>query len=184
MIVWMQVAWAHPPANLTCEALAEKLAADPLPERPAAPSYWWLEPGPCPGAKLGGPLPPQARDVTCVDARGDRWGRSTTLDDRFRVLRETRYERDLEIGPRIDWSPLVEGASSWTEYLDDVQHGRAVLWTAGGVVVSWYRKGYRDGPTYKIGPRGEVEFVEYWTKGVRETRSCVWRDGKLAIDHD
>lgn len=181
-MVWFGVAEAHPPTQLPCEEIAARLADEPLPTPPATPTYWWLEPNACPEGKLGGPVPPAAREVWCVDVKGERHGRATQLDGELQVLRETRFDHGDEVGPRIDWNPRTRKVVAISEYLADLPHGRSVEWSATGVLVAWRKRGYEDGPTYRLGLRGDVQFVQFWSNGARLTRSCVWRDGKLAID--
>lgn len=182
MIAWALAAWAAPTPSTSCVDLAARLPLDKLPDRPAGPSYWWLEGVPCPaGTELAGPLPPQAREVWCVYGKA-RTGPSTTLSGDLKILSQTKFARNLEIGPRVDFDPASQRAVAWTEFAADVPSGRMIEWTDGGTLVSWVKKGVKEGPTYKLDLRGKVEFVEFWTSGVRATRSCVWRDGALVID--
>lgn len=182
MLWWLPAAYAVPSPEAPCEDIAAKLAAQRLPPRPARPDFWWQQPTPCPsGTTLGGPTPPAAREVWCVF--GDtRTGPSTTLSGDLRVSTETRYARDVEVGPRIDWNPATQEAVAWTAYAHDLPHGLAVEWWPTGVVVSWNRKGVKHGPLYKVDLRGQVQLVEFWEDGERTARTCVWRDGALVTD--
>lgn len=182
MVGWLSVAWAAPSPELPCDQIARRLEAEPLPERPAVPVFWWLEKNPCGNGRFGGPLPPEAQEVWCVDGLGRRTGRSTMLSRELYVLRETRFTSGREVGPRIEWNPVTKRATAWTEFDDDLPHGRAVEWTDTGPLVTWLKKGVKDGPSYKIDARGRLELVTYFVDGDRSTRTCVWRDEKLAID--
>lgn len=182
MMMFVTAAWADPSPKLSCEVLAERFAAIRLPERPKAPTYWWLEQDPCPGGALGGPPPPAASQVWCAGSEGQRTGPSTTLSADLKVMTETRYYRDTELGPRIDWNPATGQAVAYTPYRGDVPHGIALEWSDSGTVAHRLRKGVNDGPTWKVNQRGGIEFIEYWSAGDRLSRNCAWRDGALVID--
>jgi hypothetical protein len=137
---------------------------------------------PCPGGILGGPVPPAAREVWCEDADHHRTGSSTSLSGDLKVLFETRFDRDQEVGPRVDWNPSTQQSVAYTSYQNDLPHGLALEWTGAGTVVAWLRKGMKEGPTYKLDERGAIELIEFWDAGARTTRNCVWREGKLVID--
>ncbi len=182
LITWMSVASAYPSSNLSCDQIAARLVTEKLPDRPRSPEFWWMEKTPCPGGALGGPVPPAAREVWCADTSHHRTGPATTLSGDLKVLFQTRFYRDTEVGPRIDWNPATQQAVAWTTFANDVPHGLSVEWTDSGTLAGWLKKGVKDGPTFKLDQRGAVAFVVYWSSGERGTRSCVWREGKLVID--
>jgi hypothetical protein len=150
------------------------------PKPPTRPTLWWIENDPpCEyGYHLKGDAPPKGRELACVDLRDHKVGWQTVFNQDGKVTLETHWSRNREVGPRLEWDPVTYDILRKTALKTGKEWGESVEWLSdGGEAVVTYRAGDRDGPTWRLDDRHQVLFLENWRAGVRDGRSCAWRDG-------
>jgi hypothetical protein len=155
-------------------------------ERPQIrPTLWWIEEElPCPiGTILVGNQPPEGQFVGCQDRRGRRYGPRTEFGPTGKVAIESRWERNRELGPRLEWSALTYEVSRVSLFKDGRLDGESLSWLDDeGLLVSTFRRGLRDGPTLRLDAHGNLQLVEGWRLDLRHGRVCSWHDGELMVD--
>lgn len=170
--------WAMPDPLASC-AEQRSFFETQLRPRPAdRPYLWWIEETePCPyGISLVGAQPPTGRFVGCEDGHGRRFGWRTEFGIDGKVSLQTRWDRNREIGPRVEWDPITYEIVRITALRDGRADGEQIEWLAdGGVVVTSFKRGERDGATWRLDDRGHVMMVEAWRNNERNGRACTWR---------
>lgn len=172
------VAHAAPDAFASCDDQRNYYAAQLRPRPADRPTLWWIENAePCPyGIDLVGAQPPEGRFVGCEDGHGRRYGWRTEFGGGGKVALETHWDRNREIGPRIEWDPLSYEVVRLTSMREGRKDGEMIEWLSdGGVVVTTFKRGLRDGPTWRLDDRGNVLMVESWRGNERDGRACTWR---------
>jgi hypothetical protein len=190
-IAWTLSALAAPPDRFaTCEEQASWFAAQPRPRPQERPSLWWIErEEPCPfETELVGEQPPAGRAIGCEDRNGRRFGWRTDFGDGGKVAAQSHWERNREDGTRTEWDPVSYDVRRVTTLREGRTDGEVVEWLDdGGVLVTSYRRGEREGPTWRLDERGRLLMVEWWHTSRRHGRSCTWRrasagDPAVAVD--
>lgn len=186
MTLWLSLpALAAPDAFAPCEEQRAYFIEQQRPQPQIRPSLWWIEDDiPCPyGTTLVGQQPPVGHYVGCQDKKGRRYGLRTEFGLEGKVALETRWEKNRELGPRIEWDPKTYLVSRQSVFREGRLDGESLSWLDdGGVLVTTYRRGARDGATFRIGPRGELLLVESWRLDMRHGRSCNWNNDVLVVD--
>jgi hypothetical protein len=182
------LAWSAGAADTvpTCAELATSYVKQ-VRERPEVqPQLWWVTATPpCPsGTRNAGAPPPEGNDLWCEDGRGRRSGLRTTFDANGHVRSESTWIRDREIGPRLEWDTDHDVVSRMSKFDDDgLLGGETVEWGAdGSTTVTEYQRGQKDGMSWRMDERGQLVLAEQWRGGVRNGRSCTWRDGHVELD--
>jgi hypothetical protein len=171
----------------TCTELAASYSTQNRVRPEVLPRLWWIvDDPPCaPGTRHSGAPPPEGDDLWCEDGRGRRTGPRTTFDaTNGHVRSESTWGRDREIGPRIEWDTERNVVSRVSNFDDDGQlGGETIEWGAdGSVTVTEYARGHKEGVTWRVDERGTVVLAEQWRGGLRNGRSCMWRDGRVDVD--
>lgn len=187
IVAWLALtSWAAPPDPFAaCDQQAAWFGTQTRPNPTPRPELWWIYDYPCPiGSQLAGASPPAGRDLWCADRRGRRTGRRTTFAPNNLVVTESEWDRDREIGPLREWDPVRDVLVRTATFNRKGQlDGESIEWTAeGGVTVTTFAKGAREGATWRLDPRGRILLVEQYHLGERNGRSCAWRDGTLEVD--
>lgn len=186
MITWfVAAALAAPDPFASCEDQREYYEGQQRPHPLQRPTLWWLERDvPCPvGTTIVGEQPPAGRFVGCQDKRGRRYGLRTEFAFDGKVSLETRWDRGLEVGPRLEWDPVTYTLSKQSELKDGRLDGESLSWLPdGGVLVTSYRRGVKEGPTYRLDERGRLMMLEGWRLDMRHGRACSWHEGSLFVD--
>jgi len=61
--------------------------------------------------------------------------------------------------------------------------GESIEWGAdGSTTVTEHVRGQKEGISWRLDERGTLVLVEQWRGGVRNGRSCTWREGRLDVD--
>jgi hypothetical protein len=175
-----------PQSSPSCDELAATYAARTQVQPTARPRLWWVvDDPPCPeGTRLAGASPPQGDDLFCEDHRGRKTGpRSTFLGNGW-VHTESVFDRDREIGPRLEWDDQQDHvARVWVFDDKGLLDGEIVDWSPdGSTTVTTFVRGQKEGATWRLDERGQLVLVELFQRGERHGRSCTWRDGKVEVD--
>jgi hypothetical protein len=177
---------ADPDPSPTCEELAARYATRTLAQPDARPRLWWVvdEPPCAEGTRLGGASPPDGHDLWCEDGRGRKIGPRTTFHPNGWVHTESLFDRDKEIGPRLQWDDERDPVTRiWLLDEKGMLDGETVEWTRdGAVTVTTFVKGEKEGATWRLDERQHLVLVELFERGERHGRSCTWRDGKIEVD--
>jgi hypothetical protein len=172
---WVWASWlAASIAPCDRQAAVFEAQVRPRPER--APRRWWAAADACPRRSLRDGSPAEG-EVHCIDARGRWQGRESLFTDGV-VFRQSRWDRDLEVGPRFEWDAgqVTERTELWRGALD----GERAWWAEdGGVRVETWLRGVRHGPTWELGPDGRVLRIEHWDHDARAGIWCLREEGGL-----
>ncbi len=170
----------------TCDELAAQYAPRTHQQPETRPTLWWvITDPPCPeGTRPGGTSPPAGRDLWCEDGKGRKNGPRTTFHENGWVHTESTFDRDKEIGPRLEWNAEQDAvARIWMFDDKGALDGETVEWSPdGATTVTTFVRGQKEGATWRLDERNQLVLVELWLRGERHGRSCTWRDGKVEID--
>ncbi|MEQ1502667.1 MAG: hypothetical protein ABMB14_10570 [Myxococcota bacterium] len=177
-------AFAAPDAFAPCEDLFAFYVEELRPRPAERPVLWWIEDRiPCaPPAVLTGAQPPNGRAIGCED-RNKRTGWRTEFGMDGKVMLETHWDRNREIGPRREWDPITYEVVRVTELHEGRLDGETIEWLPdGGVLITNYHRGIRDGATWRLDERNNLVLAESWRNDRRHGRSCTWRGDALQVD--
>jgi hypothetical protein len=183
IVVWLAavaVAVRPPDPFSSCDALATFYGAELRPKPEQRPTLWWLQNDPpCEyGQTLQGAPPPQGKSIACVDLHGHLYGPQSVFSGDGKVITETYWLHNKEIGPRLEWDPATYQLIRRTQLRGGRVDGEVVEWLPdGGVLVEMFQRGTRTGPTWRLDERHQILLIEQWRAGGRHGRTCAWRDG-------
>lgn len=189
--ITIAAAFAGPPDRFaTCEEQAAWFEVQTRPRPAERPSLWWIErDAPCPfETELVGQQPPAGRAIGCEDRNGRRFGWRTDFGDGGKIAMQSHWERNREDGTRTEWDPVSYDVRRITPLREGRTDGEVVEWLDdGGVLVSTFRRGEREGATWRLDERGRLLMVEWWHDNRRHGRSCTWRQvgsrsAEVAVD--
>jgi hypothetical protein len=187
-LAWTTAALAGPPDRFaTCEEQAAWFEAQTRPRPEERPSLWWIEHDvPCPfETELVGDQPPAGRAIGCEDRNGRRYGWRTDFGDSGKIAVQSHWERNREDGTRTEWDPVSYDVRRVTQLREGRTDGEVVEWLDDGVLVTSFRRGEREGATWRLDERGRLMMVDWWHASRRHGRSCTWRGaqpGEVAVD--